>query len=100
MIIFTVEAKGYVETDPDVIRFRSLPIGLGTELAFGLVNQARVNQIIQSENIQLVHSHTEFNLCVSAMLVARKFNLPEVPGRWIRRAESHVFRDRYDQQTG
>lgn len=78
VIIFTVEAKGYVETDSGVTRFRSLPIGLGTELAFGLVNQARVHRIIQSENIQLVHSHTEFTLCVSAALAARKFKLPRV----------------------
>lgn len=78
VIIFTVEAEGYTETDPDIIRFRSVPIGLGTELSFALVNQARVNRIIHSENIQLIHSHTEFNLCISAILAARKFKLPRV----------------------
>ncbi len=78
VIIFTVEAGGYLETDPGIIRFRSVPIGLGTELSFGLVNQARVNRIIRSENIQLIHSHTEFNLGISAILAARKFNLPRV----------------------
>ncbi len=78
VIIFTVQAVGYTETDPDIIRFRSVPIGLGTELSFGLVNQAKVNRIIGSENIQLIHSHTEFNLCISAILAARKCNLPRV----------------------
>lgn len=78
VIVFTAAVKGYTETDPDVIRFRSVPIGLGTELSFALVDQARVNRIIRSENIQLVHSHTEFNLCLSAMLAARKFKLPRV----------------------
>jgi 1,2-diacylglycerol 3-alpha-glucosyltransferase len=78
VILFTVAASGYRETDPHIIRFCSVPIGLGTELSFGLVNQARVNRIIRSENIQLIHSHTEFNLCISAILAARKFNLPRV----------------------
>ncbi|MCI0733280.1 MAG: glycosyltransferase [Methylococcaceae bacterium] len=78
VIVFTAEARSYRETDPDVIRFRSVPIGLGTELAFARVDQARVNRIIRSENIQLIHSHTEFNLCLSAIRAARKFNLPRV----------------------
>ena len=78
VILFTVAAEGYRDLDPGIIRFRSFPIGLGTELRFGLVNQGKVNRIVQSENIQLIHSHTEFNLCLSAILAARKFNLPRV----------------------
>lgn len=78
VIIFTVAAKGYQDSDSSIIRFRSFPIGLGTELSFGLVNQVRVNRILASENIQLLHSHTEFNLCISAIRAARRLNLPRV----------------------
>ncbi|MGR9108248.1 MAG: glycosyltransferase [Gammaproteobacteria bacterium] len=78
VIVFTVAAEDYRESDPDVIRFPSFPIGLGTELRFGLVDQRRVNRIIASEQIQLIHSHTEFNLCLSAIRAARRFRLPRV----------------------
>lgn len=78
VVIFTVNEGNYLETDTDVIRFRSIPIGLGTELSCGLVNQARVNRVIRDAKIELLHSHTEFNLCISAIIAARKFALPRV----------------------
>ncbi len=78
VIIFTVEARQHIESDPEIIRFPSFPIGLGTELAFGWVKQSDVNRIIQLNNIELIHTHTEFSLAVSSIFAARRFCIPRV----------------------
>lgn len=78
VIVFTVQVKGYNDQESGIIRFRSIPIGLGTEIAFGLVNQFTVNRMIRSHKIEIIHIHTELNLCISGMLAAHKFALPRI----------------------
>lgn len=78
VIVFTVQVKGYEDEEDGIIRFRSIPVGLGTEIAFGLVNQFTVNRMIRFHKIDLIHIHTELNLCISGILAARKFALPRI----------------------
>ncbi len=78
VIVFTVKVKGYEDKEEGIIRFRSIPVGLGTEVAFGLVNQFKVNRMIRFHKIDIIHIHTELNLCISGMLAARKFALPRI----------------------
>lgn len=78
VLIFTVAAGGHEDTEAGVIRFRSLPVGLGTELAFGFVNQRRVNRLIRESGIELIHSHTEFCLGVSAVYAADRAGIPRI----------------------
>ena len=78
VIVLTVREKDYQDKESGIIRFPAIPIGLGTELAFGLVNQSTVNCLIQTHKIDLVHIHTEVSLCLSGIRAARKFAIPRI----------------------
>ena len=78
VIIFTVRHKGYRDTQSGIIRFPAIPIGLGTELAFGLIDQSKVNSLVRTHQIDLIHIHTEVSLCVSGIRAARKFSIPRI----------------------
>jgi Glycosyltransferase len=78
VFVVTTQVRGYEEKDINVLRVPSFPIGLGTELVFGLVNQKRINKLVKDYNIQIIHTHTEFSLGISGKLAARKFHLPHV----------------------
>lgn len=78
VIIFTVRHKDYQDTESGIIRFPAIPIGLGTELAFGLIDQSTVNSLVRTHRIDLIHIHTEVSLCVSGIRAARRFSIPRV----------------------
>jgi len=78
VIVLTVREKGYRDKESGIIRFPAIPIGLGTELAFGLVNQSTVNCLIQTHQIDLIHIHTEVSLCLSGIRAAGKSAIPRI----------------------
>ena len=78
VIILTSRVKDYQERDPQIIRFPSFSIGLGTEVVCALVNQVIVNRILRAHKIEMIHIHTEFTLCLSGILAARKLAIPRV----------------------
>jgi 1,2-diacylglycerol 3-alpha-glucosyltransferase len=75
-IVVTVDTPGYGAQDAGVYRFPSLPFNSAIQVRLGLVSQGRVDQIVQREQLDMIHTHTEFSLGWAAKCAARKMNLP------------------------
>jgi 1,2-diacylglycerol 3-alpha-glucosyltransferase len=75
-IIVTVHMPHFEKADKTVYRFPSLPFIPSIEVRLGLVNNRSLNSIIQEEQIEIVHTHTEFSLGWAAKRAARKRGLP------------------------
>jgi 1,2-diacylglycerol 3-alpha-glucosyltransferase len=79
VVVVTVTVPGYTEPDPDtVLRVASRPLGLGTEQQIGFVNQRRVEEFLRRNNVELIHTHTEFSLGQSGKRAAQHLGLPLV----------------------
>ena len=78
VVVYTVASPGYVERDPGVYRFPSLPFNAGIELRFGLARQGAIDRIVAREHLDLIHTHTEFTLGWAGKRAARRASLPLV----------------------
>ncbi len=76
VIIVTVNAPAYIEKDTTIYRLPSIPFNFAIELRFGLVNQRLVHRIVQQEQLQIIHTHTEFSLGWAGKRAAEKLKLP------------------------
>lgn len=78
VVVFTIAMPGYVENDPTVRRFPSLPYNREIEIRLGVASQHAVNRLVREERLELLHSHTEFSLGWAARRAARALRLPLV----------------------
>jgi 1,2-diacylglycerol 3-alpha-glucosyltransferase len=78
VVVCTVANPGYVERDPGVYRFPSFPFNAGIELRLGLARQGAIDRIVEREQLDLIHTHTEFSLGWVGMRAARCAGLPLV----------------------
>ena len=74
--IVTVDAPHNERKDKTVYHFPSLPFNSSIQVRMGLVKPGAVNSIIQEEQIEIVHTHTEFSVGWAAKRAARMRGLP------------------------
>ena len=78
VVVCTVANPGYLERDPGVYRFPSLPFNARIELRLGLARQGAIDRIVAREKLDLIHTHTEFSLGWAGKRAARGASLPLV----------------------
>ncbi len=78
VVVCTVANPGAVERDPGVYRFPSLPFNAGIELRLGLARPGAIDRIVEREQLDLIHTHTEFSLGWAGKRAARCAGLPLV----------------------
>ncbi len=78
IVVVTVTSPHQHEEKPGIYRVPSLPFRSDIEIRIGLVNQRRVNRIVRQEQLDILHSHTEFSLGRAAKRAAKRLNLPHV----------------------
>lgn len=76
--IVTVTYPRAEESDPTISRFPSISFNSMLELRVGFVSQRRVNRIAQSQQLDILHTHTEFSLGWAGRRAARRLNIPLV----------------------
>ena len=80
VVIVTVDAgpDGQVEDDPCVLRVPSLHSPVGDEQYMGFPRRRRVIEFLKKNNIQIIHSHTEFFLGHMANVAGKKLKIPVI----------------------
>jgi 1,2-diacylglycerol 3-alpha-glucosyltransferase len=76
VILFTVKTPQHDERDSTVYRFPSLPFNSDIDIRLGVIRQKAVNAIVRHEQIDLIHTHTEFSLGWAAKRAAQSMRLP------------------------
>ena len=74
--IFTVAGPGANGQEPRTHGFPSLPFNRQIELRLGLPPQAAIDRLVAREQLDLIHTHTEFSLGWAGRRAARRANLP------------------------
>lgn len=62
--------------DPDFFRIPSRPLGLGTDQYFTIPNFKKIYEFIKSNNVDLIHCHTEFAVAKAGLKCAKKLHIP------------------------
>lgn len=78
VVIVTVQMPGWRETEPGIYRVPSLPFHPAIEVRIGLTNRRAIRQIVENEQIDLIHTHTEFGLGWAGRHAARRLDRPFV----------------------
>ena len=78
VVVCTVANPGTVERDPGVYRFPSLPFNAGIDLRLGLARPRAIDRIVEREQLDLIHTHTEFSLGWAGKRAAHCTGLPLV----------------------
>ena len=80
VVIVTVDAgpDGQVEDDPCVLRVPSLHSPVGDDQYMGFPRRRRVIEFLKKNNIQIIHSHTEFFLGHMANVAGKKLKIPVI----------------------
>lgn len=72
------QIEGYSDS-PKVLRVKSKKLGMGMKDQFlGFPNAKKVGKFLKENNIEIIHSHTEFTLGLHAKKQARKLGIPVV----------------------
>ena len=78
VVVFTVTCPGATGRDPGVYRFPSLPFNPQIEIRLGVVRQGTIDRIVTREQLDIIHTHTEFSLGWAGKRAARRAGLPAV----------------------
>lgn len=78
VFIVSVRVPSFIEHDKNILRLPSFPIGMGTDQRIALVNQKKVLKFIQENNIDIIHTHSEFVVGKAGIKVGRKLYIPVV----------------------
>jgi len=78
VVVLTVDTPRLKGQDTTVYRFPSIPFNSDIDVRLALTNQRCVDQIVQGEHIDIIHTHTEFSVGWAAKRAARRFGLPLV----------------------
>lgn len=80
VVIVTVDAgpDGQVEDDTCVLRVPSLHSPVGDDQYMGFPRRRRVIEFLKKNNIQIIHSHTEFFLGHMANVAGKKLKIPVI----------------------
>jgi 1,2-diacylglycerol 3-alpha-glucosyltransferase len=77
-IVFTVATPGCPEDEGSVCSFPSLPFNQASDFRLGLVNLQAVQRIVREQELDLIHTHTEYSLGWAGKWSAQRMGLPFV----------------------
>ncbi len=78
IVVVTVANGPRKEQEGTIYRVPSLPFNRASGFRLGLANQRAVNRLVREENLDLIHTHTEYSLGWAGRRAARHFGLPLV----------------------
>ena len=78
VVVFTVTTPGYPGRDPSVRCFPSLPFNRDSDFRLGLVDPRAVLRMAAEEQLDVIHTHTEYSLGWAGKHSARRMGLPFV----------------------
>lgn len=75
--VFTVN---HPDAEPleNVVRVPSIKFIKEPQHRIGTPFSAKINKVVKSKRLDIIHTHTEFSMWFQAMMVSRKFSLPMV----------------------
>jgi 1,2-diacylglycerol 3-alpha-glucosyltransferase len=76
VLVFTVGTPGHPELDGAVRCFPSLPFNRASGFRLGLVNPRAVQRMVREEELDIIHTHTEYSLGWAGKRSARRLGLP------------------------
>jgi 1,2-diacylglycerol 3-alpha-glucosyltransferase len=76
VLVFTVATPGYPEQDGAVRCFPSLPFNRASGFRIGLVSPGAVQRMVREEELDVIHTHTEYSLGWAGKRSARRLGLP------------------------
>lgn len=79
VILVTVETTDeYRTNDPDIYRVHSIPLGLGTDQFLGIAATAPLIHYLKSQNVEVIHCHTEFGIGKAGLRAAHILKIPAI----------------------
>ncbi len=75
--VFTASAKN-APAMPNVYRFFSVGLIKSAEVRYALVNIPRLEKIVKTLKLDIIHTHSEFSLAASGKYIAKKYKIPMV----------------------
>lgn len=80
VVIVSVQAKGYVNADPDILLIPQIEMDFGSKQGFGLALPARRRLLafLKEHKVGLVHTHTEFGIGLAGRWAAKNLGVPRV----------------------
>jgi 1,2-diacylglycerol 3-alpha-glucosyltransferase len=76
VIVFTVATPGHPEPDGETRCFPSLPFSRASGFRLGLVDPRTVQAMVREEELDIIHTHTEYSLGWAGKRSARRLGLP------------------------
>jgi 1,2-diacylglycerol 3-alpha-glucosyltransferase len=74
----TPESRKETESDPNILRVKSIPLGLGTDQFFGFPNMRKIANFLREHEIDIIHCHTEFYVAHAAKKVGKSLHIPTI----------------------
>lgn len=87
--IITVRVPGFKDEQPGILRVPSIPFRKWKEFRIGLVYPYSVIKKIRDLKLDIIHTQTEFSICLMARLLAKRFHIPVV----------HTYHTMYEDYT-
>jgi len=81
VVIVTVgshESKKEEGMDPDILRVYSIPSPCGENQYIGFPHKKKVVEFLKKNNIEIIHSHTEFYIAHAAKQAGRALHIPVI----------------------
>ena len=78
VVVITVDTPSRQPTEPHIYRLPSFPFSVASGFRLGLACPGSVRRILREEEVDVVHTHTEFSLGWAARSAARAMGLPLV----------------------
>jgi 1,2-diacylglycerol 3-alpha-glucosyltransferase len=76
VIVFAVSTPGQPQAGDTDRCFPSLPFNRASGFRFGLVNPWAVQRMVREEELEIIHTHTEYSMGWAGRLAARSLGLP------------------------
>ncbi len=87
--IVTVRVPGFQDDKPGVLRIPSIPFRKWKEFRIGLIYPYSVIKKIKDLKLDIIHTQTEFSVCLMARLIARIMSIPVI----------HTYHTMYEDYT-
>lgn len=87
--IVTVKVPGYKNHEPGILRIPSIPFRKCKDFRIGVLYPLSVLRKIKKLNLDIIHTQTEFSVCLMARLIAKTLRIPVI----------HTYHTMYEDYT-
>ncbi|MCG8485457.1 MAG: glycosyltransferase family 4 protein [Clostridia bacterium] len=87
--IVTVKVPGYKNNEPGILRIPSVPFRKCKDFRIGVIYPFSVLRKIKRLNLDIIHTQTEFSVCLMARLIAKTLRIPVI----------HTYHTMYEDYT-